>query len=106
MIGIMQSDNVCENNTCVRVIRTAGKTFATVDKMLISADIILDFDDIIYGRRRFSLFFSYICTYTVDFVYSRRIKCKLFDMSAAIVLTLSALFVKIQRLYHKMLSIL
>ena len=95
-----------ESGTCVRVVVSADKMPDTVDKMLVSVDIILDFDDIIYGRRRFSSFFSYICTYTADFVYSRRIKCKLFDMSAAIVLTLSALFVKIQRLYHKMLSIL
>ena len=68
MIGIMQSDNVCENNTCVRVIRTAGKTFATVDKMLISADIILDFDDIIYTD--------------IDFLYS-------FPISTPIMLILS-----------------
>lgn len=90
----------------MRVVVSIDKMPDTVDKMLVSVDIILDFDDIIYGRRRFSLFFSYIYTYTADFVYSRRIKCKLFDMSVAIVMTLSALFVKIQRLYHKMLSLL
>lgn len=96
MIGIMQSDNVCENNTCVRVIRTAGKTFATVDKMLISADIILITADIIYSGHRFSLFFPYIYTYNADFVYSIRIKSESFGLSTPIVMALSTIFIKVQ----------
>ena len=95
-----------ESGTCVRVVVSADKMPDTVDKMLVSVDIILDFGDIIYTELCFPIFFSYVYTYTADFVYSRRIKCKLFDMSAAIVMTLSALFVKIQRLYYKILSIL
>ena len=95
-----------ESGTCVRVVVSIDKMPDTVDKMLVSVDIILDFDDIIYTELCFPVFFSYVYTYNIDFIYTTRIKCKLFDMSAAIVLTLSALFVKIQRLYHKMLSIL
>lgn len=40
--------------------------------MLVSVDIILDFDDIIYTELCFPIFFSYVYTYTADFVYSRR----------------------------------
>lgn len=59
-------------NACVRVICTADKMPAIVDKMLVSVDIILDFDDIIYTELCFPIFFSYVYTYTADFVYSRR----------------------------------
>lgn len=93
-------DDVCENNTCVRVICTAGKTFATVDKMFISADIILIIADIVYSGHRFSLFFSYIYTYNADFVYTIRIKSESFGLSTLIVMVLSALFVKTQRLCY------
>ena len=91
---------MCENNACVRMFYTAGKTFATVDKMLISADIILVTADIVYSGRRFSLFFSYIYTYNADFVYSIRIKSESFGLSTPIVMVLSALFVKTQRLCY------
>ena len=54
------------------MICTADKMPAIVDKMLVSVDIILDFDDIIYTELCFPIFFSYVYTYTADFVYSRR----------------------------------
>ena len=95
-----------ESDTCVRVVVSIDKMPDTVDKMLVSVDIILDFDDIIYGRRRFSLFFSYVYTYNIDFVYTTRIKIKILNMSTSIVMILSTPLVKIQRLYYKILSIL
>ena len=95
-----------ESGTCVRVVVSIDKMPDTVDKMLVCVDIILDFDDIIYTKLCFLVFFSYIYTYNIDFVYTTRIKIKILNMSTSIVMILSTPLVKIQRLYYKILSIL
>ena len=84
-----------ESGTCVRVVVSIDKMPDTVDKMLVSVDICLDFDDIIYTELCFPIFFSYVYTYTVDFIYSTRINSMILNISTPIVMILSTPLVKI-----------